>query len=254
MFDSFTIAILVGIFIIAGTVKGIIGLGLPTISLALLTMALDLPSAMALMIIPSLVTNIWQAVVGGSFKHTLAQIWPFLLVAACTVWMGALFLTRVNLSLLSALLGGLLVVYSGLNLAGLKFSIKTKHEFIIGGIAGFVNGVLTGMTGSFVVPGVMYLQAIKLKRNALIQAMGMLFTVSTLALGISLQQNGFLSINHSLLSSLCLIPAIAGMGLGQRIRTRLSEKTFGKVFFTSLLFLGLYILSNQFSTYLKGFT
>ena len=67
MIDSYTIIIAVGVFIIAGTVKGVIGLGLPAISLALLTAAIDLPSAMSLMLVPSLITNIWQAVVGGEF-------------------------------------------------------------------------------------------------------------------------------------------------------------------------------------------
>jgi uncharacterized protein len=252
MIDSSTVIILIGVFIIAGTVKGVIGLGLPTISLALLTVAIDLPSAMALMLVPSLVTNVWQAVVGGNFKDTLPRIWPFLIIATATVWIGALSLTRINLSLLSALLGGLLIVYSALNFAGLRLIVKTRHEYWVGGLTGFINGVLTGMTGSFVVPGVMYLQAINLKRDALIQAMGMLFTVSTLALGFSLQQNRFLSIDHGILSFLCLIPAITGMVLGQKFRKRLSEKAFRKVFFFSLFLLGFYIVINKLSYYINS--
>jgi len=239
------------IFIIAGSVKGVIGLGLPTISLSLLTAVIDLPIAMALMLIPSFVTNIWQAVVGGKFKDTLVRIWPFLLIAAGTVWIGALSLTRVNLSLLSAFLGGLLIVYSVLNLTGFRLIIKSQHEYWIGGLIGIVNGVLTGMTGSFVVPGVLYLQAINLKRNALIQAMGMLFTVSTIALGFSLHQNRFLSIEQGMLSFSCLIPAIAGMVFGQKIRKKLSEKTFRRVFFFSLLILGIYILVSKLSSYIS---
>jgi len=217
MIDSYTIIIAVGVFIIAGTVKGVIGLGLPTISLALLTAAIDLPSAMSLMLVPSLITNIWQAVVGGNFKDTLIRIWPFLLFASGTIWIGALSLTRINLFLLSSLLGGVLIVYSVLNLAGFRFIVEARHEFWVGGLVGCLNGVLTGMTGSFVVPGIMYLQAINLKRDALIQAMGMLFMASTLAIGLSLKQNRFLSFNHGVLSCLCLFPAIVGMVLGQKI-------------------------------------
>ena len=85
-------------------------------------------------------------------------------------------------------------------------------------LAGLVNGVLTGMTGSFVVPGVMYLQALGLSRDALIQAMGMLFTVSTLALGFALQANDLLRMEHGALSTMALAPAVAGMVIGQRIR------------------------------------
>ncbi|MDH3473833.1 MAG: TSUP family transporter, partial [Rhodospirillales bacterium] len=121
MFDAFTILAIVGTFLIAGTVKGVIGLGLPTVSLALLTVAIDLPHAMALLLVPSFVTNVWQAVVGENGFAILRRLWPFLLMATATVWLGALALTRVDLSLLSALLGGLLVVYSAVSLAGLRF-------------------------------------------------------------------------------------------------------------------------------------
>ena len=251
MIDYYTIVIAVGVFTIAGTVKGVLGLGLPTISLALLTVAIDLPSAMSIMLVPSLITNIWQAVIGGNFKSTLIRIWPFILFAFGTIWIGALFLTRINLFLLSSLLGGLLIVYSVLNLSGFRFVVEARNEFWVGGLLGCINGIFTGMTGSFVVPGIMYLQGINLKRDALIQAMGMLFMVSTFALALSLQQNRFLSFNHGVLSCLCLFPAIVGMVIGQKIRNKLPEKIFRKVFFSSLLVLGVYLLVVKLSHYVN---
>ena len=98
------------------------------------------------------------------------------------------------------------------------------------------------MTGSFVVPGVIYLQALGLNRDALIQAMGMLFALSTLALGLVLQGNGLLSRGDLTWSAVALLPAIAGMMLGQRLRRRISEALFRRIFFVSLLALGGYIV------------
>jgi uncharacterized membrane protein YfcA len=95
---------------------------------------------------------------------------------------GSLVLVEVDVSLLSALLGLLLVVYSALSLSRPTIAIPRAWESWAGPVLGTVNGILTGMTGSFVVPGVLYLQAIGLPRDMLIQAMGMLFTVSTVAL------------------------------------------------------------------------
>ena len=249
MFDVLTILAIVGAFLIAGTVKGVIGLGLPTVSLALLAVAIDLPHAMALLLVPSFITNLWQAAVGGSGRDTLLRLWPFLLMATLTVWLGAAALTRVDLSLLSALLGGLLVVYSTVNLAGLRFTITARQEVWIGPLVGSVNGVLTGMTGSFVVPGVLFLQALGLPRDTLIQAMGMLFTASTLALAVALQGNDLLTIELGALSTGALLPAIIGMVLGQRIRKRLSQQLFQRVFFISLLMLGAYIIANAFDAF-----
>ena len=247
MNEAATILAIIGTFLIAGTVKGVIGLGLPTVSLALLAVAIDLPSAMALLLAPSFVTNLWQAMAGGNGNVIMARLWPFLLAATVTVWMGATALTRVDLNLLSALLGVLLVTYATVNLCGLQFTIKARHEVWVGPLVGAANGVLTGMTGSFVVPGVMFLQAIGLSRDQLIQAMGMLFTASTLALGMALRQNNLLTVELGTLSLVALLPALAGMMFGQRIRKMLSERIFRKVFFVALLVLGSYIVANAVS-------
>jgi uncharacterized membrane protein YfcA len=249
MSDAVIILEVVGTFLIAGAVKGVIGLGLPTVSLALLTVAIDLPHAMALLLVPSFITNLWQAVVGGNGRVILRRLWPFLLMATITVWLGSRALTRVDLSLLSALLGALLVAYSAMTLSGFRFKITMRQEVWIGPLLGSANGILTGMTGSFVVPGVLFLQAIGLSRDMLIQAMGMLFTASTLALAVALQGNDMLTIELGKLSAAALLPAIIGMMLGQRVRQRLSEQLFRQVFFISLLLLGAYIIVGA----LEGF-
>jgi len=244
--DATTLLVIVT-FLIAGTVKGVIGLGLPTVSLALLTVAIDLPTAMALLLVPSFVTNLWQALVGGNARLILQRLWPFLLLATVTIWIGASALSRVNLSLLSALLGALLMVYAGANLGGLRLTISPRQELWAGPLVGLVNGVLTGMTGSFVVPGVMFLQAIGLSREVLIQAMGMLFVLSTLALALALQRNALLTIEHGVLSVTALLPAVLGMLFGRWIRQGISEQLFRKLFFLSLLVLGTYIIFSAMS-------
>jgi uncharacterized membrane protein YfcA len=248
MFEPVAIVVIAGAFLIGGTVKGVIGLGLPSVSLALLAVTIDLTSAMALIVVPTFVTNVWQAIVGGNGKVILVRLWLFFLMAALTVWIGAIALTRVDLSWLSALLGLLLIIYSAVNLIGFRFKISTRHEVWLGPLLGAVNGVLMGMTGSAVVPGVMYLQSIGLSRDMLIQAMGMLFMVSTFALAIALQQNAILTVEHSMISIAALVPGIIGMILGQQIRHSLSEALFRKVLFVSLLALGIYIIINAITT------
>jgi len=242
MNDPWIMAAIAATFLLAGSVKGVIGLGLPTVSLALLTVVTGLPHAMALLLVPSFVTNVWQAASGGNAGAVLRRLWPFLMTAGLTVWVGATALTRVDTALLTALLGILLLTYAGLSLAGVRLRIATRRETWSGLVAGTANGVLTGMTGSFVVPGVMFLQAIGLPRDMLIQAMGMLFTVSTVALALALQGSGFLSTDLGATSAAALVPAVAGMMMGARIRRRLSETAFRRVFFVALAVLGAYIV------------
>ncbi len=245
MEDTATIAIVLGTFLIAGTVKGVIGLGLPTVSLGLLTVAIGLPHAMALLLVPSFATNLWQAAVGGHARSLITRIWPFLVMATGTVWLGAMALTRIDANWLSAILGLLLISYAAINLGGFRPAISTRGERWLGPLTGIMNGVLTGMTGSFVVPGVLFLQAIGLPRDMLIQAMGLLFTASTLALAVALHGNRLLTADLGSLSLVALLPAVLGMIVGQRIRLRLSESLFRRVFFVALMVLGLYITATS---------
>ena len=250
MIEHTLLMVILATFLLAGLVKGVIGLGLPTISLSILTIAIDLPTAMGLLLVPSFVTNLWQALTGGHGTYLLKRLWPFLLMATAMVWLGALALTRIDIGLLSILLGLLLVTYAITSLTGFRVSIAPGQAVWTGPLVGSVNGILTGMTGSFVVPGVMYLQAIGLNRGQLIQSMGMLFTASTLALALALQFNHLLFAQVEILSAVALVPALIGMVLGQWIRTKLSDYQFQRGFFGALLLLGIYIIFNHGQTFL----
>ncbi len=201
MVDAVALSLIAATFLLAGAVKGVIGLGLPTVSLGLLTATVGLHPAMVLLLAPSIVTNLWQAAVGGNGRAILARLWPFLLATMVMVWVGALALTRVEVARLSALLGLLLVIYSLLNLAGTQFRVRAGHELWLGPLAGTAAGLLGGMTGSFVVPGVLYLQAIGLPRDRLIQAMGILFSAAMAMLALALGGNRILTVELGLVST-----------------------------------------------------
>lgn len=229
------------VFLLAGTVKGVIGLGLPTVSLGLLTALIGLEPAIALMLVPSFATNVWQAVVGGHFMTVLWRTRAFLLTATLTVWLGASLGAGIDPELLSGLLGMLLVAYGLFGIRRPPLTIPSHWEGRAGLIVGSANGLLTGLTGSFVVPGVPFLQSLALPRDQLVQAMGLLFTLSTVVLALALGSQGKLSSDLGFASVLAVLPAILGMLVGSRIRSRLDERAFRNVFLWSLIALGVYI-------------
>jgi uncharacterized membrane protein YfcA len=229
-------------FCIAGLVKGLVGLGLPTISLGLLTLFVDLPTAMVLLVMPALFTNTWQALMGGHLMVLLRRLWPFLLLAVTMVHVGSTIFVLVDVSLLERVLGGLLVVYAGIGLVGYAPPLVPKHETAVGVLCGAANGVLTGLTGTLFIPGVMYLQALGLGRDQLVQAMGLLFALATASLGLALFINDLILPSLGAISGLALLPAFFGMACGQRLRRRISEELFRKVFLIALASLGCYIL------------
>lgn len=245
--DYFEFIAILLTFLLAGTVKGVIGLGLPTVSLAMLTLMADLPTAMALMLLPSLVTNVWQALAGEYTRQAISRFWPMLLLCGFTVLAGGLLFTRLRLDLLTALLGILILLYSVASLAGFKLSIPSSSEKRLGLLCGGINGVLTGLTGSSVVPGVMYLQALQMPRRMFIQSMGLLFSISTLALAASLWFNGLLGESVTRQSMWGVAPALLGMPLGRWLGQHIPDQQFRRVFFGALIIMALFILWRSLS-------
>ena len=241
-----TLLLIAAIFVLAGFVKGVVGLGLPTVSLGLLTATLGLKEAMALMLIPSFATNVWQGAVGGYFTAAMRRLWTLLVAVCVGTWAGAGLLARSDPVVLSGVLGLLVCTYAVIGLATPKMPSPGKSEGWLSPVIGALNGILTGLTGSYMVPGVLYLQALGLRRDALVQAMGILFTVSTVALAVALAGNQLLSMELGAMSFAALAPALLGMVIGQRVRHGISEKHFRRVFLCALLALGAYIGAEAF--------
>lgn len=244
MLEPAALVVITLTFLLAGMVKGVIGMGLPTVSLALLTLFFGLPEAMGLLLAPSFITNLWQAMVGGHLRMLIIRLWSFLIPAAVLIGAGVWLLARWDAQLLTILLGISVIAYSALGLAGIRPRLAGRMELWTAPLAGGLTGLLTGLTGSFVMPGVIYLQSLGLDRHQLVQAMGMLFLVCTITLGAGLQGLDMLSGQTATLSAAAVLPALAGMVIGQKLRARLSEQAFRRFFFAALISIGALLILN----------
>ena len=235
------------IFLVAGMVKGVIGLGLPTVSLAALTVAVDLPAAVALMVVPSAVTNIWQGLDGGHFTPLIRRFWLMLLASAVGVWFSYGLLLVANPKAMTALLGIVLCVYAAISLRRGRPTPWPGRERFVSPMVGLATGALAGATGSMVMPMVAYLQSLDLKRDAFVQLMGISFAVSTCAIGLAIVEHGNYDHRLVLLSIAALIPAILGMKLGQWLRRSLSERVFRGTLFIGLFIIGIRLIWKGFN-------
>lgn len=241
--DSFFL--IVAVFVLAGLIKGVVGMGLPTISMALLVLFMAPAQAAALLIIPSLMTNLWQAGPLRTLPPLLRRIGGMQWGVAIGALAGALILGAPTGKSASIALGAALVVYAGWTLFGRQLNVPARTEKWLGPLAGALTGIITAATGVFVVPAVPYLQALSLDRDALIQAMGVSFTVSTVALAAGLWINDSYTVGAVGASLVMLIPALAGMHAGQFLRRLLSPKAFRTCFLASLLILGVYLIIER---------
>ena len=154
-------------------------------------------------------------------------------------WAGAGLLTGSGAGLASAALGVALALYAATGLMPMRPPrLPARAEWWLGPAAGAATGLVTAATGVFVIPAVPYLQALRLDREDLVQALGLSFTVSTLALAGSLARAGTFDAQIAWGSLLALLPAMAGMLAGQWVRRAVRPETFRRCFFVGLLLLG----------------
>ncbi len=231
-----------GVFVVAGLVKGVVGLGLPTVSMALLGMLMAPAEAAALLIVPSLVTNLWQIGPLATLGTMLRRIGPMQVGIGVGTLGGAWLLGAPAGAWAAVSLGVALMGYGVWGIVGATLTLPPATERWLGPLVGAITGLVTAATGVFVVPAVPYLQALKLERDALVQAMGLSFTVSTLALAVGLHLNARYSGADLGTSVWMLLPALAGMAVGQWLRRRVSPPVFRKGLFISLAALGLHMV------------
>lgn len=238
------IAFVAGAFLAAGMVKGVIGMGLPTVAMGLLGLVMPPVQAAALLIVPSLATNVWQMLAGPAFADVARRFATMMIGVCAGIFLGIGLLTGGMGALASAALGGVLAAYGALGLTPVRFAVPRRAEPWLSPLVGVITGILTGATGVFVVPAVPYLGALGLERETLIQTLGLSFTVSTIALAAGLVATGKFPASAATSSALALAPAFAGMFLGQWVRRRIRQEAFRRWFFAGLLALGLYMVGR----------
>jgi len=246
MLDSPLLLALAGFaFVLAGFVKGVLGQGLPTVAVGLLSLVMSPGEAAALIVLPALITNIWQAWFGPSMRPLLRRLWPTLLAS----FVGTFVATALGLGLLTPeaaalarkALGLALIVYGLLGISRIEITVPPHAEPWLGPMFGAANGAVATMTGVFMFPVIPYIQALGLNRDDLVQAQGISFTVSSFALTLVILANGTLNATNFVASLVALLVTFVGMFIGQYVRGFTNPGLFRFLFFCGMLALGIHL-------------
>lgn len=232
------------VFFAAGTVKGIAGMGLPAVAIGILGLLMTPGQAAGLTVIPSLASNLWQFGAGPSRRRALARIWPLLLALLIVTPFATEIIAGGHNAAAFAGLGTALLAYGTLGLMRVHFRVGPRAETWLTAPIGVATGIVAGASGLFAVPMVPYIEALGLERETLVQTIGLAFLVSSLSLGTGLAAHGALTLDQTAASALCLIPALAGMQTGRRIRFTIDRTRFRAVFLTILTLIGLDLLTR----------
>ena len=237
-----TLAVFIAaVFLLAGGVKGVLGLGLPTVSMGLLSIVMSPAQAAGILVIPALVTNIWQVALGPALLRLVRR---FALMTVATVigtFLTVGFLTTSSASTTTAALGAVLAAYGIYGLVGAKLEVRPQWERWLSPFVGLVTGMLNGATGVFVIPAAPYLTSLRLDKEELVQAVGINAFICPLALAAALMVHGELRFEVAGSWVVALVFSLAGMYVGQIVRRRTAEAVFRRGFFIGLLALGTYM-------------
>lgn len=230
------------VLLLAGAVKGFFGLGMPTVAIAFLTFQLDARSAVALVLVPMLFSNIWQFWRGPDRVHCVKSHWRFAVVlivfVALSVWMSQTAPDQA----LRAVLGFLILVFCLFSWRDRVPAIPPHRRTIFEAGSAMIAGLVGGLTAAWAPPLAIYLTGLRLERDAFVQALGFLIAAGSISLFAAYPAVGHVSVQDVALSSFLLLPALIGFTLGERLRAKSDPRNFKSIFLIAFAALGVHLL------------
>ena len=235
------IAVIAAAFVVAGVAKGAIGMGMPPIAIGLMSFAVPLESAIAIMVVPTMVTNIWQAIYGGSFRVLMRRFGVMAIAAMIGILAVGLFLSDLGSPRTAGWVGVLLVLYSTIATTPWRPHVPRRAEPWANPLIGLASGAVARSTGVAAVPFLPYMQSLEMDQHELVQALGIMFLFITGMLAVSLAFHGAYHLTNSVAGVTAVAPTMAGVWLGQHARRRLSPQTFRRAFIFGMFAVGLHL-------------
>ena len=225
--------------LVAGLVKGVVGFGMPMILLSGLAIFMPIYTAVAALILPTLLTNLQQAreqglnnAIAVMSKHKI-----FIVVMVILIFSSAALTPRLPQQLLLGILGIFIVSFSVFQMSDYRFSLSPEShrtQFFFGSLA----GVAGGLCGAFGPPTVAYLTAINTPKNELMKIQALIYGTGATLMFFGHITSGIFNLSTAPLSSFLILPCICGFWLGSRIRNTFDQKIFRKVTLVVLILVG----------------
>jgi hypothetical protein len=233
------IAVIAAAFVVAGIAKGAIGMGLPPIALGIMSFALPMEDALALMVMPTMVTNAWQAVYGGRFRSLTRRFGTMAATSIAGLLVVALAFGSLGSPSATAWVGVILVIYSALALTAWRPRVPRSAESWANPLVGLASGAVAGATGVAAVPFLPYMQSLDINRHELVQALGIMFVFIIGALTLALAVRGAFHATNLVGAVAVIAPTMAGVWIGQRTRSAVTPAMFRRIFLFGMFAIGL---------------
>jgi uncharacterized membrane protein YfcA len=219
-----------------GIVKGTLGVGLPLFAVPLMSLMIGSTQAIALVAVPVLASNIWQAWQEASWKITLKRFWPLMMTQAIMTVFAVHWTLSFTVKQLNMLVAFAVVLAVVSMLFKPSFSISPQKEKWTGALVGTLSGMLGGVSSLMGPILISYMMSLKLKRDEFVGAISVIYLNAAWPLYAAMYAFDRMEVIDIGYSFLALIPMAIGLSTGQKLRHKLSEDAFRKVLLGFLIF------------------
>lgn len=228
--------------LMAGTVKGILGIGIPIVSVSLLSLAINVPMAVALLPVPILLSNLYQSIRFAHIKRTLRRFAALIVALVVGTFAGARLLVDIDQRILAGIVGAAVLVFAVCAHFPRSLHLGRRAERWLGMPVGFLAGLLGGMTTFFGPPLIMFFFALNLQKDEFVGTISTVYLCAAVPLAAAFGMFGVMGPREFLLSSAAAVPIFCGMLIGQWLRTRISHELFRRGLLLMLLVVGVRLL------------
>ncbi|MEO6407187.1 MAG: sulfite exporter TauE/SafE family protein [Burkholderiaceae bacterium] len=230
------------VFVFGGVVKGTLGVGLPLVAVPLMSLAIPATQSIALVMMPVLVSNIWQAFEGGLSWQGVRRFAPLIVALLLSTLVTVPLTLDLPEATLRALLAGVVLLAVALMALPLHLSVAPAHErwwsMGVGAMSGVLGGV-SSLTGPIIIT---YMLSLRLARDVFVGSISIIYLAGALPLYGSMAAHGRVSATDAMLSVAALLPMALGLLIGRRVRSRLSERWFRRILLGFLVGVALLLL------------
>jgi uncharacterized protein len=240
--DPLLLVIVAAGVLLGGFVKGVVGIGLPIVSVAVLSSVIEAHLALGIIMFPILFTNFWQMLHAGRPLEVVRRFWPLIASMLICVWLGTGLVVRLPGGALYGLIGAAVVLFTSINYFTPDWRLPARSERWAAPLAGAFSGLLGGLSTIWGPPLVMYFVMIRLSKEDFIRATGLIWFVGSVPLLLGYRQNGILDDSTALLSLAACVPSFAGQWVGTWLRARIKQESFRKVLLVVFFLIGVNLI------------
>ena len=240
------VAAVVCSLIVAGLLKGIIGVGMPVVALPLLSLFIDIKSAVMLLSMPLIFSNVPQALEGGKTVRCLRQLMPVIFGMIPGLFLGVRILLALDANVAEIIAGLVVMGVGGVTLLAPRLQLQSRLVLPTGVTLGFFGGILGAIAA---MPGPLvfvFLLAKGLRGKAFTKEASLYLVVSAGLLAILLAASRQFNWLDVLVSMAAMLPVVLGMYVGQQMRDKIAPETFEKLVLIAVIAAGAELLRHGF--------